>query len=128
MELEVVVDVDGVVRQPRIIRSPAPTVSYAVLEALKQWRFKPGTMEGKPMPVVFHMTFNFHGRRQLPNVFRFVVRQLVARIVGSLRGVFAAVLFASGALVAEDFRAADHFDFLVSSSVAPFSSSLMPYC
>jgi|GEM_PF-1682861 len=59
-ELEVAIDVDGIVRQPRIIRSPAPSVSYAALEAIKQWRFRPGTLEGKPVPVIFHITFTFH--------------------------------------------------------------------
>ena len=58
--LEVAIDVDGMVKQPRIIRSPAPTVSYAALEAIKQWRFKPGKVGGTPVPVVFHITFNFH--------------------------------------------------------------------
>jgi TonB family protein len=58
--VEVVIDVDGMVRQPRIVSSPAPSVSYSALEALKQWRFKPGTMAGKPVPVLFHLTFNFH--------------------------------------------------------------------
>jgi len=58
--LEVVIDVDGMVRQPRIVSSPAPSVSYSALEAIKQWRFRPGSMEGKPVPVIFHITFNFH--------------------------------------------------------------------
>jgi len=58
--LEVAIDLDGMVKQPRIIRSPAPTVSYAALEAIKQWRFKPGKVGGTPVPVVFHITFNFH--------------------------------------------------------------------
>jgi TonB family protein len=60
VELEVAIDIDGVVRQPRIISSPAPTVSYAALEAVKQWRFKPGTMAGNPVPVIFRLTINFH--------------------------------------------------------------------
>jgi TonB family protein len=58
--LEVAIDVDGTVRQPRIVSSPAPSVSYAALEAIKQWRFRPGTIDGRPVPVVFHITFNFH--------------------------------------------------------------------
>jgi TonB family protein len=60
VELEVAIDVDGMVRQPGIVSSPAPTVSYAALEAIKQWRFKPGRMGGKPVPVIFRITFNFH--------------------------------------------------------------------
>jgi TonB family protein len=58
--IEVVIDVDGLVRQPRIVSSPAPSVSYAALEAVKQWRFRPGTMAGKPVPVIFHLTLSFH--------------------------------------------------------------------
>jgi TonB family protein len=58
--IEVVVDIDGLVRQPRIVSSPAPSVSYAALEAVKQWRFRPGHMAGKPVPVLFHLTMNFH--------------------------------------------------------------------
>lgn len=58
--IEVVIDVDGMVRQPHIVNSPAPSVSYAGLEAIRQWRFRPGKMDGKPVPVLFHMTFNFH--------------------------------------------------------------------
>ncbi|MDP9360801.1 MAG: energy transducer TonB [Acidobacteriota bacterium] len=57
--VEVVIDVDGIVRQPRIVQSPAPSVAYAALEAIRQWRFRPGTMDGKPVPVVFNLTFNF---------------------------------------------------------------------
>lgn len=60
VELEVAIDVDGLVRQPRIISSPAPSVSYAALEAMKQWRFRPGTSDGKPVPVIFRITFTFH--------------------------------------------------------------------
>ena len=56
----VVIDVDGVVRQPGIVASPAPTISYAALEAVRQWRFRPGTSEGKPVPVIFSLTITFH--------------------------------------------------------------------
>jgi hypothetical protein len=59
-ELEVAIDVDGMVKQPHIIRSPAPSVSYAALEAVKQWRFRPGKLEGKPFPVDFRLTITFH--------------------------------------------------------------------
>ncbi|HEV7574305.1 MAG TPA: energy transducer TonB [Thermoanaerobaculia bacterium] len=58
--IEVAIDVDGVVKQPRIVSSPAPSVSYAALEAVKQWRFRPGTKDGKPVPVLFHLTITMH--------------------------------------------------------------------
>jgi TonB family protein len=58
--VSVVIDTDGIVRQPGIVRSPAPSVSYAALEAVKQWRFRPGKMDGKPVPVIFNLTFQIH--------------------------------------------------------------------
>jgi len=58
--IEVAIDVDGVVKQPRVVSSPAPSVSYAALEAVKQWRFRPGTRDGKPVPVLFHLTITMH--------------------------------------------------------------------
>jgi TonB family protein len=58
--LEVAIDVDGVVKQPRVVKSPAPSVSYAALEAVKQWRFKPGTVGGKPVPILFNLTVTMH--------------------------------------------------------------------
>jgi Gram-negative bacterial TonB protein C-terminal len=56
----VVIDVDGVVRQPGVVESPAPAVSYAALEAVHQWRFRPGTGDGKPVPVILRLTITFH--------------------------------------------------------------------
>ena len=34
-------------------------LSEAALDAVKQWRFEPGTLDGKPVPVVFNVTVNF---------------------------------------------------------------------
>jgi outer membrane biosynthesis protein TonB len=28
-------------------------------EAVKEWKFKPGTMEGQPVEVIFDLTVNF---------------------------------------------------------------------
>jgi TonB family protein len=58
--VKVVIDINGVVRQPAIVESPAPSASYAALEAVRQWRFRPGTSDGKPVPVVFSLTMTFH--------------------------------------------------------------------
>jgi TonB family protein len=57
--IRVIIDVDGMVRQPVIVESPAPSASYAALEAVRQWRFRPGTSEGKPVPVIFNLTMTF---------------------------------------------------------------------
>src|SRR5262249_6380586 len=38
---------------------PAPTLTYAVLEALRKWRFEPGRMDGAPVDVLFNVAVNF---------------------------------------------------------------------
>lgn len=58
--VRVVIDVDGIVRQPGIVDSPAPAVSYAAFEAVHKWRFRPGMVDGKPVSVVFNLTVMFH--------------------------------------------------------------------
>jgi hypothetical protein len=58
--IKTVIDIDGMVRQPTIVESPGPSASYAALEAVHQWRFRPGTSAGKPVPVIFSLTVRFH--------------------------------------------------------------------
>jgi TonB family protein len=57
--VRILIDVDGVVRHPRIVQSPAPALAYAAFEAVRHWRFRPATLDGKPMPVRFNLTVNF---------------------------------------------------------------------
>jgi TonB family protein len=58
--VEVIIDKEGRVTAPRVRRAlPAPTLSYAALEALRQWRFEPGRMGGEPVDVLFNLTVNF---------------------------------------------------------------------
>jgi outer membrane biosynthesis protein TonB len=35
-------------------------MSYVVLDAVRQWRFEPGKIGGKAVPVVFTLTVNFN--------------------------------------------------------------------
>jgi len=58
--VRVVIDVDGVVRQPGIVNSQVPAVSYAALEAVKQWRFRPARKNGKAIATPFNMTIAIH--------------------------------------------------------------------
>jgi hypothetical protein len=58
--LKAVIDIDGILRQPTIVASPGPSASYAALEAVHEWRFRPGTSEGRPVPVIFSLTVRFH--------------------------------------------------------------------
>jgi len=58
--VRVVIDVDGVVRQPGIVNSQVPAASYAALEAVKQWRFRPAKKDGKAVATPFNMTIAIH--------------------------------------------------------------------
>ena len=58
--VEVTINRAGVVTAPHIVKSlPAPTLSYAALEAVKQWRFRPGYLAGEPVEVLFNVTINY---------------------------------------------------------------------
>jgi TonB family protein len=58
--VEVIIDKEGRVSSPRIRKAlPAPTLSYAALDAVRQWRFEPGRIGGEPVDVLFNLTVNF---------------------------------------------------------------------
>ena len=38
---------------------PAPTLSYMAMEALRQWKFEPATIDGKPVDVFFNLTISY---------------------------------------------------------------------
>lgn len=61
LSVEVVINPDGTLHSPRIVTPlSAPTLSYVVLDAIRQWRFEPGKIGGKAVPVVFTLTVNFN--------------------------------------------------------------------
>jgi TonB family protein len=49
---------DGLVKDARIVKSIKP-LDQATLDAVKQWTFKPGTVDGKPVEVETEITVNF---------------------------------------------------------------------
>jgi len=58
--VDATVDASGVVRDVRFVRSGVPCVNQAVAAAIKQWRFKPGTLNGRPVAVVFPLAVSIH--------------------------------------------------------------------
>lgn len=59
VEVEFVVDAQGRVQSPRIVRSFNTLLNEPVLNAVRQWRFKPATRGGKPVPTKTRMPFKF---------------------------------------------------------------------
>ena len=61
--IEAVVTVDGTVVEPKLIRGlPDDELNQRAMDAILQWRFKPGIMNGEPVPVIalFTVTFRIH--------------------------------------------------------------------
>lgn len=58
--LEAIIDVDGTVRELRLLKPIHPCLDRTVVEALKQWRFEPGTLHGRPVPTIYNMTVHIH--------------------------------------------------------------------
>jgi len=59
--LEAIIDENGNVVKARILRSPGKAFGFddAALEAVKQWKFKPGLQNGVPVPVIYALTVQF---------------------------------------------------------------------
>jgi TonB family protein len=50
----------GCVREIRLLsQSPYPELNAAALLALAKWKFKPGTLDGQPVDVIFNLSINF---------------------------------------------------------------------
>ncbi len=58
--IEAVIDRAGVVRDTRVVKPLPFGLSEAALDAVRQWKFRPGTLDGKPVDVKFNLTINFH--------------------------------------------------------------------
>ena len=56
--IEAIIATDGTVQNLRVIRS-IPLLDQAALDAVKQWRFTPSTLNGVPVPVILTITVDF---------------------------------------------------------------------
>jgi TonB family protein len=66
----------GVVTDASVLESPSPGIGQAVVEAVRQWKFKPSTLNGEPISVRGKLTFYFvigkdgRGRVENPKQFQ----------------------------------------------------------
>ena len=57
--LECVVETDGTVQRVRVAKSLDAGLDQEAVKALKQWRFRPGTRDGTPVPVLITIELTF---------------------------------------------------------------------
>lgn len=58
--VEAIIDSNGNVDRVRIVKDLPMGLGDAAVRAVKQWKFKPGRHNGKPVDVVFNLTVNFN--------------------------------------------------------------------
>ena len=57
--LEAIIDHTGAVKDVTVLKPLPFGLSEAAVDAVKQWTFAPGTLNGKPVDVLFNLTMNF---------------------------------------------------------------------
>lgn len=57
--VEAIINKEGRVEQVKVIKGLPMGLSEAAEEAVKHWRFRPGTLNGEPVEVIFNLTVNF---------------------------------------------------------------------
>lgn len=57
--LETVIDRNGMVKDIRVLKPLPFGLSEAAVDAVKQWIFRPATMNGEAVDVLFNLTINF---------------------------------------------------------------------
>jgi|CXWL01.1.fsa_nt_gi hypothetical protein len=59
VDVRVVVEEDGSVNAPRIRSASSVALAYATLMGLREWRYEPAIIEGRPAAVCFPVMMNF---------------------------------------------------------------------
>jgi TonB family protein len=65
---ELEINENGRVSTVRVLQSPHEAISAAVSEAVKQWSFRPQTIDKSPVSIVGRLTFYFRMEDSIPKV------------------------------------------------------------
>jgi len=57
--IEAIIDREGNVTDVRVLKPLPMGLDQAAMEAVKKWKYKPGTLNGQPVPVIYNLTVNF---------------------------------------------------------------------
>ncbi len=58
--LECIIGKDGAVREAKVLRGLPLGLTEAAVDAVKKWKFKPSTLNGKPVEVLYILTVRFN--------------------------------------------------------------------
>jgi TonB family protein len=56
--LEAVIDEDGCVRQPKVIKGAGTLLANAAVKSVRRWVFEPATRDGRPVRLKYLLTVN----------------------------------------------------------------------
>ena len=56
--VEAIIDRNGDVRDVKVLKPLPMGLDAAAVAAIRQWKFKPGTLNGQPVDVIFNLTIN----------------------------------------------------------------------
>jgi len=59
-----IIDEEGCVVSPEVLRGAAPGFDAAALAAVGQWVFRPATLDGQPVRVRYTLTINFNVEKE----------------------------------------------------------------
>ena len=57
--VEAIISRDGTVQEVKVLKGLPMGLSEQATEAVRKWRFHPGTLNGEPVDVIFNLTVNF---------------------------------------------------------------------
>ena len=57
--LKLVIDTDGLAKNIQVLKSQGMGLDEQAVIAITQWKFKPGTKDGAPIPVQAQIEINF---------------------------------------------------------------------
>jgi protein TonB len=57
--VEAIIDKQGNVDAAKVVKTLPMGLSEAAVRAVRQWKFKPGTLNGEPVATIFNLTVNF---------------------------------------------------------------------
>jgi len=62
--LEAIVDAEGTVTDVKVLRSVSPLLDREALAAVRQWRYSPVVLNGRPVPFVLSVSLSFSLRER----------------------------------------------------------------